>query len=71
LTEAITSTDTSRNGLSMVAAGGVLSGVLTPLLPPLIDKINGSPGDFRITLVAIPFTILVFILVRRLSPNPW
>jgi hypothetical protein len=71
LTEAITSSDTSRNGLLKVAAGGVLTGVLTPLLPPLIDKIGGSPGDFRIALVAVPFAILVLILVRRCSANPW
>jgi len=71
LTQAIASTDTSRNGLLKVAAGGVLSGVLTPLLVPLIDKISGAPGDFRIALVAIPFAVLVFILVRRCSANPW
>ena len=71
LTEAIASFDQSRNGLLKVAAGGVLSGVLTPLFVPLIDKINGSPGDFRIALVAIPFAVLVLILVRRCSANPW
>jgi hypothetical protein len=71
LTEAIASTDTSRNGLPMVAAGGVLTGLLTPLLPPLIDKINGGSGDVRIALVAIPFAILVLTLVRRSSANPW
>jgi hypothetical protein len=71
LTQAIASTDTSRNGLLRVAAGGVLSGILTPLLVPLIDKISGAPGDFRIALVAIPFAALVFILVRRCSANPW
>jgi hypothetical protein len=71
LTEAITSSDRSGNGLLKVAAGGVLTGVLTPLLPPLIDKIGGSPGDFRIALVAVPFAVLVFILVRRCSANPW
>jgi len=71
LTEAITAGVESRNGLIKIAAAGVLSGVLTPLLPPLIDKINGSPGDFRIALVAVPFAILVFILVRRCSANPW
>jgi hypothetical protein len=71
VTEAITFSDTSRNGLLKVAAGGVLTGVLTPLLPPLIDKIGGSPGDFRIALVAVPFAILVLILVRRCSANPW
>ena len=71
LTEAIASSDQSRNSLLTVAAGGVLTGILTPLLPPLIDRINGGPGDFRIALVAIPFAILVLILVWRSSPNPW
>jgi hypothetical protein len=71
LTQAITFPDESRNGLLKVAAGGVLTGILTPLLVPLIDRINGAPGDFRIALVAIPFAVLVFILVRRFSANPW
>jgi hypothetical protein len=71
LTQAITYPDTSRNGLLKIAAGGVLSGVLTPLLPPLIDRISGTPGDFRIALVAVPFAILIFVLVRRLSADPW
>ena len=70
MTEAITSSDTSLNSLFKVAAGGVLTGILTPLLPPLIDKMSGTPGDFRIALVAIPFAILVFILVQRCSANP-
>jgi hypothetical protein len=71
LTQAIASTDTSRNSLLAAAAGGVLAGILTPLLPQLIDKIGGAPGDFRIALVALPFAILVVILVRRFSANPW
>ncbi|THD67026.1 MAG: hypothetical protein E7813_12770 [Bradyrhizobium sp.] len=64
------SNDTSRRRLLKVAAGGVLTGILTPLLPPLIDMINGSPGDFRLALVAVPFAVLVLILVRA-SANPW
>jgi hypothetical protein len=67
----IVSNDTSRNGLLKVAAGGVLTGILTPLLPPLIDHINGSPGDFRLALVAVPFAVLVLILVRRANATPW
>jgi hypothetical protein len=63
--------DHSRNGLLKVAAGGVLTGVLTPLFEPLIDKIGGSPGDFRIALLAVPFAVLVFILVWRISSDPW
>ena len=70
MTQAITSTDTSRNNLLMVAAGGVISGILTPLLPALIDHILGLPGQLRISLIAVPFAVLVFILVRRFSANP-
>jgi hypothetical protein len=71
LTEALISADTPRNGLLKVTAGGVLTGILTPLLPPLIDQISGTPGDFRIVLVAIPFAVLVFMLLRRCSANRW
>ena len=70
MTQAITSTDTSRNNLLMVAAGGLVSGILTPLLPTLIDQIVGLPGQLRISLIAVPFAVLVFILVRRFSANP-
>lgn len=62
--------DTSHNGLLKVAAGAVLTGLITPLLPSLIDRISGAPGDFRIALVAIPFAALVFVLIRRASANP-
>jgi hypothetical protein len=71
VTEAIASEHTSRNSLLMIAAGGVLSGVVTPLLPQLIERIGGGPGDLRIALAAIPFAVLVFIVVRRASANPW
>jgi len=69
--QAIASSEISRNGLLQVAVGGILTGLLTPLLPTLIDKIGGTPGDFRIALVALPFAILVLILVRKVSANPW
>jgi hypothetical protein len=71
LTDTIISRDQARSGLLKIAAAGVLTGLLTPLLPTLIDKIVGAPGDFRIALVAVPFAILVFGLVRRLTSNPW
>ncbi|KRQ92870.1 hypothetical protein [Bradyrhizobium valentinum] len=69
MTQAITSAGTSRNNLLMIAAGGVISGILTPLLPALIDQIGG-PGQLRISLIAVPFAVLVFILARRFSANP-
>jgi hypothetical protein len=71
LTDTIVSRDETRSGLLRIAGGGVLTGLLTPLLPTLIDKIVGAPGDFRIALVAVPFAVLVLILVRRLTTNPW
>ena len=70
MTQAIASADTSRNNLLMVAAGGIVSGILTPLMPTLIDHIVGVPGQLRISLMAVPFAVLVFILVRRFSANP-
>ena len=48
MTQAITSADTPRNSLLMVAAGGLVSGILTPLLPALIDQVVGLPGQFSI-----------------------
>ena len=71
LTQAISSDAASGNSLLLVGAGGLLSGILTPLLPQLIDQIIGAPGDFRIALVAVPFALLVLILVRGCSANPW
>ena len=69
MTQAIASDGISRN-LLMVAGAGLLSGILTPLLPALLDKIAGVPADIRLALVAIPFAVLVFFVVRRFSANP-
>jgi hypothetical protein len=71
LTDTIISFKRSRSSLPKIAAAGVFTGLLTPLLPTLIDKIVGAPGDLRIALVAVPFAILVGILVWRLTFNPW
>jgi hypothetical protein len=71
LTDTIISSDRSRHSLLKIAASGVFAGLLTPLLPTLIDKLLGAPGDLRIALVAVPFAVLVLILVRRLTTNPW
>ena len=71
MAEAIASANQSRIGLLKIAAGGVLTGILTSLLMPVVDKLGGLPGDVRIALVGVPFAVLVFILVRRHSANPW
>jgi hypothetical protein len=69
LADAITA-DTFRNELLKMAAGGVVSGVLTPLLPDVIDLLAPAPTMLRLALVAVPFAVLVFIVVRRRSANP-
>jgi hypothetical protein len=69
LTQALTA-DTSGSDLLKIAIGGLVSGMLTPLAPVLVDKLTGAPGMFRLALVAMPFAVLVFIVVRRCSANP-
>ncbi|MBR1193560.1 hypothetical protein [Bradyrhizobium sp. AUGA SZCCT0160] len=70
MTQAIAADNTSRNNLLVIAAGGLLSGLLTPLTPQLIDKFSGGSGNLRMALVAVPFAVLVFFVVRRCSANP-
>jgi hypothetical protein len=62
--------DTSRNELLKIAIGGLVSGLLTPLLPDAIDLLAPAPAMLRLALVAVPFAVLVFIVVRRRSANP-
>lgn len=71
MADTIISSSQSRTGLLRIAAAGLLTGLVTPLLPTLIDKLVRAPGDFRIALVAVPFAILVGILVRRFTLGPW
>ncbi|WFU17417.1 hypothetical protein [Bradyrhizobium sp. CB3481] len=74
MTQAITSAAISRNNLLMVAAGGLVSGIFTTWLPALVENIVGTNGrfplvQFRLALIALPFAVLVFVLVRRFSRN--
>ena len=69
MTQATASADPSRR-LLIVAGWGLVSGILTPLLPALLDRIVGVPTDVRLGLVAIPFAVVVFFVVRRFSANP-
>ncbi len=69
MTQALTA-DTSGSDLLKIAIGGLVSGILTPLTPLLVDQFTGAPGMFRLALVAVPFAVLVFFVVRRCSANP-
>src|SRR3954454_15499936 len=70
MTDTLALPDRSRGDLFRIAAGGVLTGILTPLFQPVVDRIAGAPGDLRIALLGLPFAILVAVLVRRLSAGP-
>lgn len=74
MAEEIASTAAPRNNLLMVAAGGLVSGILTTWLPALVDIIVGTNGrfplvQFRLALIALPFAVLVFVVIRRFSRN--
>ena len=74
MTDTIAPADISRNNLLMVAAGGLVSGIVTTWLPELVDNLVGTNGrfplvQFRLALIALPFAVLVFVLVRRFSRN--
>ena len=69
MTQALTA-DTSGRDLLKVAVAGLVSGIITPLAPLLIDKIMGPSGMVRTALMAVPFAIVVFAVVRRCSANP-
>lgn len=69
MTDAITAS-ASRNELARIAGGGLLTGLLTPLLPEVLDRLHGPPGMWQLALVALPFAMLVFFVVRRRSANP-
>ena len=76
MTHTITPADISGNNLLMVAGGGLVSGILTALLPALVNNVFGTNGgfalvQFRVALTALPFAVLVFVLVRRFSRNAW
>ncbi len=62
--------DTRRNQLLKIAAGGLVSGVITPLMPDAVDLLAPAPAMLRLALVAVPFAVLVFVVVRRRSANP-
>ena len=71
MTNAITA-DTSRNDLLKIAIGGLISGALTPLLPAALDRLNVPPGMWQLAVVALPFAVLVFIVMRwRRAGPPW
>jgi RsiW-degrading membrane proteinase PrsW (M82 family) len=69
LTDAITA-NLTRNEFLKIAIGGLISGVLTPLLPYVIDLFPRAPAMLGIALVAIPFAVLVFVVMRWRSGNP-
>ncbi len=69
MTDAIAA-ETPRNELLKIAVGGLVTGVLTPLLPAALERLHGPTGMWQLALVAVPFAMLVFFVVRRRSADP-
>jgi hypothetical protein len=57
--------------LLKVAGAGLTTGLITPLLQPLIDRVSVPPGGFRVALLAVPFAVLVAALVWREGRRWW
>jgi len=71
LTGTTASREARRPNFLQIALGGALTGILTPVLQPWIDRMPGTPGMFRIALLAVPFAILVLALLRYFAMSPW
>lgn len=56
--------------LFKAAAGGLLTGMLTPLMHLAVDFIWRGHAEYRIGLMALPFAALVLALVR-ISGHRW
>ncbi len=65
------SREARRPSFLQIALGGALTGIITPVLQPWIDRLPGAPGMFRIALLAVPFAILVLALLRYFAMSPW
>ena len=57
--------------LLKVTGAGLTTGLITPLLQPLIDLVDVPPGGFRVALLAVPFAVLVAALVWRAGRRWW
>jgi hypothetical protein len=57
--------------LLKVAGAGLTTGLVTPLLQLLIDRVTIPPGGFRVALMAVPFAVLVAVLVWQAGRRWW
>jgi len=63
--------DGGRICYAKVAAGGLVTGLVTVVWQPWIDQLRALPGDLRVGLAAIPFAILMALIVRRHARRSW
>jgi hypothetical protein len=71
LTGTTASREARRPNFLQIALGGALTGIITPVLQPWIDRLPVAPGMLRIALLAVPFAILVLALLRYFAMSPW
>jgi len=65
LTSATLTFDRDTGGLLASAAGGIVTGLATPSMQGLIERLVGGHGYSRVALLALPFALLVSVLVGR------
>ena len=57
--------------LFKVMCAGLATGLITPWLQPLLDRIDLPPGGVGVALMALPFALLVQWLVWRTGRRWW
>jgi phosphoglycerol transferase MdoB-like AlkP superfamily enzyme len=67
LTSATLTFDRDTGDLLASVAAGIVTGLATPLMQLPIDRLVGGHGYFRVALLALPFALLVLVLVGRVS----
>jgi len=57
--------------LFKVMCAGLATGLITPWLQPLLDRVDLPPGGVGVALMALPFALLVQWLVWRTGRRWW
>jgi hypothetical protein len=71
LTSATLAFERDNGAVLASAAGGVLTGLTTPLMQLVIERFVGGHGYSRVALLALPFALLALMLVGRASRRWW
>jgi hypothetical protein len=70
VTSAVTSNAIDRSLYLKAGVGGLATGILTPLMELPVIKLD-LVGSYTFALVAVPFAVLVLVLLRVIRSPPW